>query len=293
MSRRIAIIGPGAIGGTLAALLFEAGHEITLCVRTPFDRLVVEIPHAQRTIEFTPRILTKPASLEVDWILTVTKTYDTEGAQRWIDALSTTTGVAIIQNGVEHLDRFPGVSTNALPVIINVPAERMAPGRIRQRGSGTITVPDGDLGRNFVSLFQNAHEISALITADFKTVAWKKLVVNSAGVVSALTLKPSGIVQHEKARALIRGIACETIAVGKAVGADLAEPLADEVIARLRASPPDSINSILADRLANRPTEIDARNGVIVRLGAKHGIPTPLNAMAVALIESTTNATTS
>ena len=32
--------------------------------------------------------------------------------------------------------------------------------------------------------------------------------------------------------------------------------------------------------------EIDARNGVIVRLGRKHGIPTPYNQMAVALLET-------
>jgi 2-dehydropantoate 2-reductase len=32
--------------------------------------------------------------------------------------------------------------------------------------------------------------------------------------------------------------------------------------------------------------EIDARNGVVVRLGARHGIATPLNAMAVAILEA-------
>jgi 2-dehydropantoate 2-reductase len=36
--------------------------------------------------------------------------------------------------------------------------------------------------------------------------------------------------------------------------------------------------------MAGRPMEIDARNGAIVRFGRKHGIPTPLNEMAVALL---------
>lgn len=43
---------------------------------------------------------------------------------------------------------------------------------------------------------------------------------------------------------------------------------------------------MLADRLACRQLEIDARNGVIVRLGAKHGIATPLNAAMVALLNA-------
>ena len=32
--------------------------------------------------------------------------------------------------------------------------------------------------------------------------------------------------------------------------------------------------------------EIDARNGVIVRLGGKHGIAAPMNALMVALLEA-------
>jgi 2-dehydropantoate 2-reductase len=32
--------------------------------------------------------------------------------------------------------------------------------------------------------------------------------------------------------------------------------------------------------------EVDVRNGVIVRLGRKHGISTPANCMAVALLEA-------
>ena len=42
--------------------------------------------------------------------------------------------------------------------------------------------------------------------------------------------------------------------------------------------------SIHADRLAGNRMEIDARNGVIVRLGHKHGIATPMNQMLVTLL---------
>jgi 2-dehydropantoate 2-reductase len=38
--------------------------------------------------------------------------------------------------------------------------------------------------------------------------------------------------------------------------------------------------------MAGRTMEIDARNGVIVRKGEKHGIPTPLNRMVVALLQA-------
>jgi len=74
------------------------------------------------------------------------------------------------------------------------------------------------------------------------------------------------------------------LGVGRAAGATLDDGLPDEVLARYRATPADQVNSLLGDRLAHRQTEIDARNGIIVRLGAKYGVATPRNAMAVALI---------
>ncbi|HWA85197.1 MAG TPA: ketopantoate reductase C-terminal domain-containing protein, partial [Opitutus sp.] len=75
-------------------------------------------------------------------------------------------------------------------------------------------------------------------------------------------------------------------AVARAEGAQLADSLADEIIAGQRAAPPDATNSLLADRAAGRRMEVDARNGAVVRAGRRHGIPTPLNTMALALLEA-------
>jgi 2-dehydropantoate 2-reductase len=289
MTTTIALIGPGAIGGTLAAWLAQVpANEVTICARTSFTELVVDVPDG-RTIEARPRVLVDPgAAVPVDWVVTVTKTYDTAGATRWIERLlGPTTCVAVVQNGVEHMDRFEGVvpRERTLPVIIDIPAERSAPGRIRQRRQGDLTVPSGELAARFVALFAGT-PLTPRISDDWVSVAWRKLALNSAGVVNALTRKPAGVVRHPKAAALMRAIAAESMAVGRALGARLPDTLPDEVLERLFASAPDSVNSLLADRLADRPMELDARNGVIVRLGALHGVPTPLNAMAVAILEA-------
>ena len=56
-------------------------------------------------------------------------------------------------------------------------------------------------------------------------------------------------------------------------------------MASARAMPEGAVGgSLHADRLAGNPMEIDARNGVIVRLGAKHGIATPMNRTLVTLL---------
>jgi 2-dehydropantoate 2-reductase len=289
MTTTIALIGPGAIGGTLAAWLAQVPtNEITVCARTPFTELVVDVPDG-RTLRATPRVLVDPgAAVPVDWVITVTKTYDTAGAMRWMEPLlGPTTCVAVVQNGVEHMERFAHVvpRERTLPVVIDIPAERSAPGRIRQRRQGDLTVPSGELAARFVALFEGT-PLTPRISDDWVSVAWRKLALNRAGVVNALTRKPAGVVRHPKAAALMRAIAAESMAVGRAMGARLCDTLPDEVLERLFASAPDSVNSLLADRLADRPMELEARNGVIVRLGALHGVPTPLNAMAVAILEA-------
>jgi 2-dehydropantoate 2-reductase len=88
---------------------------------------------------------------------------------------------------------------------------------------------------------------------------------------------------------LMRNIVCECVMVGRAEGATLEDSIPDEIVARIQRSPRDSGNSMHADRVAGRPMEYDARNGVIVRLGRRHGIPAPMNALMVALLEAAQN----
>ena len=290
---RIAVIGPGAVGGVIAAWLAQ-NPELTVEVfaRTAFDRLEVETPGGPLTA--APRVLTSPdqALLEdegsVDWAIITTKTYDAAATGDWLARLvGPDTRVAVLQNGVEHVERFtPYVAAERItPAVVDIPAERSAPGRVRQRRDGTILVPEGAAGEAFVALFAHT-PIGASTTPDFKTAAWKKLALNCAGAVNALTLKPSGVARREPIAGIMRALVGECVAVGRAEGADLPSDLPDVVVEGYRVGPADGVNSLHADRAAGRPMELDARNGVIVRLGAQHGIATPVNAMVVALLEA-------
>jgi 2-dehydropantoate 2-reductase len=292
---RIALIGPGAVGGSVAAWLAQRSEvELVLCLRTPFDRLVVETPDGP--IEARAGLLTDPGQAgTVDWVLIATKAYDAASAGPWLERLiGPKTRVAVLQNGVEHVDRFaPYVPKDRIvPAVVDIPAERDSPGRIRQRRYGSIVVPEGANGDEFVALFDHS-PIAASTDPDWLSVAWAKLCLNSAGAVSALTLKPSGVSQREPIAGIMRSLVEECAAVGRAVGACLPEDIAGRVVAHYRASPPDSINSLHADRMAGRAMEVDARNGVIVRLGRLHGVPTPVNAMVVALLEAAADNTVS
>ncbi|HEX3969503.1 MAG TPA: 2-dehydropantoate 2-reductase [Edaphobacter sp.] len=285
---RIAIVGVGAIGGVTAALLQQAnGHELLLCTRRPLSGLSVDTPDG--TVNVKAIFMTDPSeAFDVDWVVVATKAYDVAGAATWLERLACKGApVAVLQNGIEHRERFaPYVATEKiLPVMVDCPAERHAPDRIRQRGVMHLKVPDCALGRGFVELFAGT-PADAAVVSDFQTVIWRKLCFNAAGVLSALLMQPAGVVREESLGEAALQIIRECAAVARAEGANLEENVPDVVLAAQRAAPPDSINSMLADRQAGRPVEIDARNGVIVRLGRKHGIATPANNMAVALMEA-------
>ena len=285
----VAVIGPGAIGGTIAAWISRSPlvGELTLCVRTPLDRLVVEAPDGT-ILKVAPRVVTDPGQITapVDWVLVATKAYDVAAAALWLKPLlGPETRVAVLQNGVEHVERFAPYlpADRIVPVIVDVPAERTAPGRIQHRRNGTVTVPAGEAGEAFVALFAGS-VIEASTTDDFLTAAWTKLSLNCAGAVNALTGRPGGVVRAPGIADLMREMVWECVRVGRAVGADLGDTIPDWVVERAMTSPADSVNSLLGDRLAGRPMEWDARNGVIVRLGHIHDVATPVNAMATTLL---------
>ena len=169
----IAIIGPGAIGGILAAWLAQdPDHDVIVCARTSFDRLEVETPSGPITA--SPRVVTDPADARpANWVLVATKAYDAAHAARWLPAVRrANTPVVILQNGVEHVERFASFvpAEHLVPAVIDCPAERTAPGRMRQRGPSWIVVPDTDPGRAFVPLFARTNfDVS---TGDFRTRAW-------------------------------------------------------------------------------------------------------------------------
>lgn len=282
----IAIIGPGALGGTFAAWLAQnPDHDITICARTPFASLRVETPVGVLTA--TPEVITDPGLAQpVDWVLVVTKAYDVASTKIWLDRLvGTGTRVAVLQNGVEHVARFaellPGRAI--VPAVVDIPALRSAPGQMVQQQLGWIVVPDGADGADFVKLFAGS-KIDVSTVPDWTSRAWGKLCLNCAGAVTTLTMRSTGPVWSPEIEAMVRGLVEECAAVARAEGAVIDQAVIEAVVDGARKAPEGAGNSMYADRLAGRPLELDTRNGVIVRLGRKHGIATPLNGLFVTLL---------
>jgi 2-dehydropantoate 2-reductase len=285
----VAIIGPGAVGGIAAAWLSQnPALSVTLCARTLLTDLEIETPDG--VITASPRVVTDVAYVgPVAWVLVCTKAYDVPSTAAWLGRLvGPETRVAVLQNGVEHKERFAHIlpPEQIIPAVVDIPANRSAPGRVKQHRFGTIIVPSGRDGDDFVGLFEQS-KIAVSTTEDFRSKAWAKLCLNSAGAVTTLTQASTGPVWNPELASIVRALVEECAAVARADGAVIDQSVIESVVnGAQNARPAGGANSMEADRLAGRPMEIDARNGAIVRIGRRHGIDTPMNALFTTLISA-------
>jgi len=282
----IAIVGVGAIGGVCAAQLGAVRGDLLCCVRRRFERLSLRGPGGEWTS--APRIATDPAGLDpATWVLLATKAHQTSSAAPWLEALmGTGSTLAVLQNGVEHVERVSrwAGADRVVPVVVDCPATAIAPGRIEQRREARLVVPDDAPGRAFASLFSDtAVEVSP--TGDWTTAAWRKLCINAVGgAISALAGRPLAEIREPRCAELARALALECGAVARAEGARVDDDFCAGVAERAATVRSGGRTSILVDRLAGRALEVDARNGAVVRLGARHGIDAWLNRRVCTLL---------
>ena len=286
--QRIAVIGLGSIGGVVAGLLAAAGrHDIVACVRRPIEQMTVEL--TEGIVESPISALTDPSRAQpLDWVLLCTKVQDTASSGPWLQRMcGPATRVAALQNGIGHaegLAPFVGDAT-VIPTIVYYNGERLAPDRVRYRRGGEhdFAVADGADGQAFAALFEGT-PLRTLLSGDFKTLSWRKLLINAVGnPVSALTLQRNAVFLRDDVAALCLALLEEAATVGRADGARLAADEAAQTMARLDAIPPDAGSSMYFDRLAGRPLEIDALTGAVVEAAERHRVPTPLLRMLLTL----------
>lgn len=289
--RRIAVIGLGSIGGIIAGSLDAAGrHHVTACMRRGIERLVVERPDC--TIEARLPVLTDPSRADIhDWVLLCTKAQDTASSGSWLQRLcGPGTHVAVLQNGIGHAERlapFVGPAT-VVPTIVYYNGERLAPDRVRYRRASDydFAVSDDAGGRAFVDLLEGT-SMQILVSLDFKTIAWRKLLLNAvANPITALTLQRQGVFRREDMGELVLSALEEAAAVARADGAQLTADEASKLRAMLMTFPPDAGTSMYFDRMAGRPSEVDALTGAVVAAGERHHIATPLCRMLLTLMRA-------
>lgn len=282
----IALLGPGAIGTTVAAVLHEAGRTPLLCGRTAHPHLTLRYDGGEQVVPGP--VLNDPAALNqpCDLLFVAVKTTQVESSAAWLTALcDKNTVVCALQNGVEQVNQLSPLVNGAtvLPSVVWFPAQREADASVWLRASPRLTLPDLPAAQRVVTAFSDTR-CAVELSADFTSVAWRKLLQNAVAGLMVLANRRAGMFSRPDITQLALAYLGECLAVARAEGAKLDDNVVQEIVAVFHRAPADLSTSILADRQANRPLEWDIRNGVIQRYGRKHAIPTPISDVLVPLL---------
>ncbi|WP_211145800.1 oxidoreductase [Mycobacterium interjectum] len=287
MVTNIALVGPGAVGTTVAALLHKAGHPVLLCGHTPRDSIELR-PDGADPIVVPGPVHTDPGEVSgpVDVLVLAVKATQNDDAAGWLARLcGEHTLVVVLQNGVEQVEQVQPhcPSSPVVPGIVWYGAETQPEGWVRLRTEARLVLPSGPAAESVAELLRGAGCVVDC-DPDFLTAAWRKLLTNALAGLMALSRRRSGMFRRDDVAELSRRYVAECLAVARAEGARLPDDVVDELGGLFRQAPEDMGTSILADAENHRRMEWDIRNGVIIRKARAHGLATPISDVLVPLL---------
>jgi 2-dehydropantoate 2-reductase len=297
---RVCIVGCGAVGSLFAANLAQLDDVEVWAYdldREHVDAINRDGLRLTGAGEVTGRLRATTDAAELppcEFGIVATKAMRTDAAAQATARAFSEGCVATVQNGVGNEE---AIATHVRRVIrgTTFPAGRIvAPGHVQWDVKGDTTLgpfepqpaPFAEIERLAEACTRAGMPTSAV--ADARGPQWRKVIFNAAtNPVGALTGLTHGRVCEDPAlRRLVTGLVDEGKEVAAAQGIELdADP---EDLIDHAAKPDvayDHKASMLQDVEARRPTEIDYLSGGIVRFGAEHGVPTPLNAAIWALVK--------
>ncbi|MGX4689684.1 ketopantoate reductase family protein [Streptomyces sp. JNUCC 63] len=284
----VAVLGPGGVGGLLAALLSRAGHRVICLAGDATARSLREGGIRVRSGlfgDFTAKVEADTELREpVDLCVVAVKHTSLDAAlDRVPPAVLGADGLVLpLLNGIEHpeaLRRRYGDDRVAAGVI-RVESTRVAPGVI-EHGSPFAEIDlAGTTARPLTGLaavLESAGVRTRLAESE-TAVLWAKLAFLAP--FALLTTRYGvdiGTVRTGHREELL-ALVGEITAVGRAAGAPL-DP--DRTLAMYDAFPAGMRSSMQRDAAAGRPLELDAIGGAVLRAAKRHGIPAPTAARLV------------
>ncbi len=296
---RVLVIGAGAMGSLIGARLATAGASVTLYdLNTAHMEAIardgLHIGHDGALDEHLRVDLATSDAAEVapvDLALVMTKSWATTDAVRSVThAIGPDTFVVSAQNGLGNGRRIADVvpAAQVWEGTTTIGATMVRPGVVD--ASGTVThgssltqfgAPAGvpiSTGDPIAALFEAAG-LHAELLEDVGEVVWTKLcMAGTAGCLTALAQITIGdMIASTEAMRTWRAMLDEIFAVAEAEGVTLDRgPVAEHAMTTYRTVG-NHWASMAVDIRGRRRTEVDAMCGEVSRLGATHGVPTPVN----------------
>jgi 2-dehydropantoate 2-reductase len=278
-----AVLGPGGVGGFLAAALERAGEPVVVVAH---EETVTHLAgsgiavQSARLGDFTvhPRVVSR-LDEAVHTLIVATKA---NGLGQALERIGPRPALVVpLLNGLDHMDVLRGHFGPEVVAAgtIRIESDRPQTGHILQTSPflRVDLAAENPVARAELPPVQQTlegAEVPTRIEASEKQILWSKLVrLNALACTTSAADRPVGFIRSdpEWRRALV-GCTEEGAAVARADGADI-DPAAR--LAELDDAHPELGSSMQRDIAAGREPELDAIPGAVLRAGARLGIECP------------------
>jgi len=296
----LCIFGAGGIGGYLGARLADTGHEVNLIARGEHldalqsDGLRVESIHGDTEGDLPAT--DDPAEVgPCDAVLLCVKSTDTRAAAAdMAPLLDDETAVVSFQNGVDN-EAWLAESIDESHVVGGVAyifSTIREPGVVEHTG-GPARFIYGELDGERTDRIQALDDalsacegVDAVLADDIRIELWRKFafICAQAGM-TATTRRPVGDIREtEPSLEMYRRLIEEVCAVARAEGVDLPDDTVLEWLDFAADLDPGMYSSLHYDLAHDKPMELDALNGSVVRHADDVGVDVPMNEAVTAIL---------
>jgi 2-dehydropantoate 2-reductase len=278
----ITVLGPGAVGGLLAALLERAGNGPIVLARPSTARVIEDrglTLHSVTFGDFTvrPETLTQLDS-NPDVLIVATKSSELDAAIARVNSAPAL--VLPLLNGIEHMPvlraRF---GTHVIAGTITVESDRPEPGAIVHSSRMLRIHIPSPLPRQRAAVRSlaarlNEAGIDTAVSGSEPQILWSKLVrLNALACTTSASGLLLGAIRNDSTwRARLSQAVVEAATVARAEGAPVDPSLALNDLAGFE---PSLGSSMARDIAAGREPELDAIAGAVLRAARRHGIVVP------------------
>jgi 2-dehydropantoate 2-reductase len=223
----------------------------------------------------------------VDVVILGVKTWQvTEAAQAMKPMIGPDTFVVPLQNGVEAASQVAGLlgREHVLGGLCGTLSMIAGPGLIRSMGEahfikfGELDKKPSERAERLRKAFERAG-VKVEVPPDIEVSLWEKfLFVVSFGGVGSVSRAPIGVLRTlPETRQLLERALNEIVAVARARRIALSAENVERSLVFLDSLPPGGTTSLQRDIADGKPSELEAWNGAVVRLGRDSGVATPLH----------------
>ncbi len=289
MIKTVGIVGAGSVGSALMSKMFQEDPENLYLVASGSRAATLKSKGLSvNNKTFFPRVYSDTSqNISLNLLIIAVKTYSLAKVIEDIRPLiDENTIILPIENGITATaslrEAFPD-NRVFYGIVLRTDAHRM--GRhvfYSTLGEMQIGYADNKVIQPEVqAVYDRLKElgINIKIYEDMLKTQWRKWMLNTGASQTAVEVQAEcGFFgQVQEVRELMKLLMDEILEIGKAEGVNINAQDRDEIIEMLINFPPDKKMSMLQDYEAGRPIEIDEYAGVVIKLGEKHGIPTPAN----------------